>query len=558
MPLDAVCLSALASELNSRLYGARVDKIVQPSKDEVHLIMRGQEGGLRLLLSASAQHPRAHITKITRENPAVPPMFCMLLRKHLTGARFAGVRQPSMERVLIFIWDAADDMGEPVQKQLVCELMGRHANIILVGADGRIIFCLRRVDYEMSEKRQVLPGLFYHLPPTQGKIDPMSLTEDQLSGVFAEVGTPDEKWLLNTFEGLSPLICRELAYEGLPWSFFRLLEDIKVSKFLPAALEENGEMKDFSFREIRQYGNLYAVNTDFESFSDMLDSFYTRRDIRSQMNQRVSSLMKLAVNQRDRLVRKLKLQAEELEEAKDRERLREYGDLLMANLNKAVRGMKSVRVTDFYHPEQAETDIKLDEQKSPQQNAAKYYKDYTKAKNAEESLSGQIIRGEQELAYWESVIEELSRVSSEKEFEEIREELTPSRSKKKVKEKAALPQRFISSEGIVFYAGRNNRQNDQLTMKMASKNDIWMHAQKIPGCHVIIDTSNGHPGEITLLEAAAAAAYYSQGKNSPKVAVDYTSVKYVKKPGGAKPGMVIYDKFKTILVKPGISLNGGD
>lgn len=551
MPLDAICLTAVANELRKKLDGAKITKALQPSRDEVHLMLHSRGDNLRLLLSASQQNPRAHFTGISRENPAVPPMFCMLLRKHLTGGRFKAVTQPPLERALIFELECTDEMGAHTEKKLVCEIMGRHSNIILVGNDGRIIDCLRRVDSEMSEKRQVLPGMFYHLPPVQEKLDFLDMAESDVKCLWGAKSSDldTDKWLLNTFNGLSPLICRELAVRGMPESLFELRRMAADKAFSPYMLLEDGRPRDFSFMDITQYGGIYQVRPCAD-FSSMLDEFYTERDIRAQMAQKAQALIKRASANRDRITRKLALQRQELSQARDRERLRERGDLLMANLHLIKRGDETVTVTDFYSDSQAETEIKLDPKRSPQQNAAKYYKDYAKAKNAEALLEGQITKGETEIEYWESVIEELQRASSDRELQEIRDELAPRGVKAGKKEKLSAPMEFVSSEGVRIYAGRNNRQNDLLTFRLSDRNDIWMHTQKIPGCHVIVEAGAEQPGDQTLLEAAMIAAVFSKGKDSPKVPVDYTRVRYVKKPPGANPGMVIYDKFKTILVSP--------
>ncbi len=551
MPLDALVVTALAGELRRELTGARVDRIVQPARDEIQLALHTASGNVKLLISAGMRYPRVHLTTVARENPALPPMFCMLLRKHLQGARLCGLTQPPLERVLDLEWECVDELGEPVRRHLICELMGRHSNVILVGSDGRIMDCMRRVDSEMSERRQVLPGLFYALPPGQGKLSPMAVSEDELAALWTQKPpeTPPEDWLLHTFGGLSPLICRELAFQGMPEALLRLRRTVWEGMFTPFMLCEKDEIKDFSCVPIGQYGALYSCR-QAQSFSALLDEFYTKGDQREHMRQRGQSLQKTAAANRDRALRRVALQEQELAQAMNRERLREYGDLLMANLHIVGRGAAQVEVEDFYHPECARAVIALDAHKSPQQNAAKYYKDYAKAKNAEQLLAIQMERGRQEAQYWESVLEELGRVSSEKELTEIHEELSPPPRSRKQKEKVPQPHAFVSTEGIRFYAGHNNRQNDYLTFRLAARGDLWMHAQKFPGCHVVIDCSERRPGDDTLLEAAVVAATLSQGRNSPKVPVDYTLVRHVKKPPAAAAGMVIYDQFKTILVEP--------
>ncbi len=562
MPLDAVCLSALKRELEEALTGARVDKIYMPGREDVHLALRAPVGHVRLLLSSGNNHPRVHLTEAARENPATPPMFCMLLRKHLSGARLLSIEQPALERVLRFHFDAADEMGAIVRKTLVCEMMGRHSNIILCGPDERIIDCLRRVDAEMSERRQVLPGFFYHWPPGQDKQNPLE-TEEAVWRAMVMAAPPDTvwaDWLLARFAGIPPLICRELEArraQDTPEAFLAQVlawrQLVLSGDFAPWLVAGEDSPVDFSYMPITQYGDRYQL-TRAGSFSELLDSFYAARDLRDHLKVRAQDMLKLMTTLRDRARRKLAAQRKEWEQTQQRERLRECGDLLMANLHTLKKGVGAVTVFDFYHNEDAE--IRVNPLLTPQQNAARYYKDYQRAKTAEQTLSAQMAQGEAEILYLESVLEALGRTASSQDVEEIRQELTQGgylrqvRGKRPVKPLAAQPVRFVSSTGVPILAGRNNRQNDQLTLKMASKGDLWLHTQKIPGSHVVVLTGGGPPDDTTLGEAAQLAATLSQAAQSPKVPVDYTKVAYVKKPPGAKPGMVIYDNFKTILARP--------
>ena len=575
MPFDAVLLRAVRQELQSRALGAKIDKVQQPERDAIVLQLRSMGGGGRLLLCASPNRARIHFTEAAMENPSSPPMFCMLLRKHLVGGKLVAIEQPEMERALTLHLECTDEMGEPTQKRLIVELMGRNSNVILVDAEGRIVDALRRVDYEMSEKRQVLPGLFYHEPPQQEKLDPLALEPGAVAGMLQNVRDPiqADKWLLDHFAGLSPLVCRELSWRfcartdadlsrfTLPERehFAALLEDffqtIREEKFTPVLLEREGTPSDFSYTKIGQYES-YMTLRNMESFSQLLDAYYARRDQAERMRQKGQSLHKSLQNLRDRTARKLGNQRRELAAAQDRERLRQLGDLVTANLHGIVRGQPKLRCMDFYDPDGAEVEIPLNVTLSPQQNAAKYYKDYTKAKNAEKILREQIASGEAELAYFESVLDAMSRAESEKDLTEIRQELTEGGylrqqgGKKGMKSQPSRPMEFRSSEGEKIYVGRNNRQNDLLTLKTAYKGDVWLHTQKIHGSHVIIACSGHAPGERTLEEAAKLAAYYSQARQGQNVPVDYTQVRNVKKPAGAKPGMVIYDHYNTLYVKP--------
>jgi predicted ribosome quality control (RQC) complex YloA/Tae2 family protein len=547
MPVDTFAVSALASELSVSLEGARIDKLHMPGKTEIHITGRARRGPFRLLLSAHPQRARAHLTTAPRENPQQPPMLCMLLRKHLTGARFTGLSQPHLERVLHFYWDAADEMGVLSRKTLTVEMIGRHSNIILTGADGRVVDCLRRVDTEMSPERPVLPGLFYKNPPPQKKADPTAVTRDGFSALHGmkPPGMPDDEWLGITFTALHPIICRDIANSdsNMHTRFFEVMSHVMDNSFTPYFIKDNTDFVSIplsSLPQIRFNG----------TFSELLDALYTSRDQSEHIRQRASALTKTAKNNREKLLRKTGFLKEELTAAKNREHLRQDADLLMANLHRVSRGEESVTVGDFYNDDLPKT-IVLDVTKSPQQNAASLYKSYSKAKNAETALNSQLVQAERDIWYWESILDQLSRAGSERELDEIREEISPRRRSPRVKaQKLSQPQRYRSSSGMVFRAGRNNRQNDLLTMKMASRNDIWLHVQKIPGCHVVIETNGTEPDGQTLYEAASVAALFSAAAASPKVPVDYTAVKYVKKPPNAKPGMVVYDKFKTILAKP--------
>ncbi|MDR3207131.1 MAG: NFACT family protein [Oscillospiraceae bacterium] len=560
MPLDAVCLMALRGELEQALSGARVDKVYMPAREEVHLSLRTAGGHRRLLLSAGGNQPRVHLTEAARENPAAPPMFCMLLRKHLTGARLAAIEQPALERALSFRFDATDELGEPCRKTLVCELIGRHSNLILCDPDERVIDCVKRVDAEMSERRQVLPGLFYRQPPTQEKQNPLDTGEDVWRALLASA-SPDtdwDSWLLARFNGLSPLVCRELAArarDGGPEALWASVSDwrarVRAGQFEPWLLLDGENPVDFSYLPITQYGGQYTC-LRADSFSHMLDTCYAERSRREQLKARAQDMTRLLATLRDRARRKLTLQQTELEQTKDRERLREYGDILMANLHAVPRGVASVTLEDFYRGGQVA--VALNPALSPQQNAARYYKDCQRAKTAQQTLRVQLEKGETELAYLESVLEALARAADPRDVQEIRQELAQEgylrepKGKRPAKPTPSVPLRFVSSTGQPFLAGRNNRQNDQLTLKQAARGDLWLHTQKIPGAHVLIP--GGAPDETTLLEAARVAATLSQAAKSPKVPVDYTRVAHVKKPPGAKPGMVIYDNFKTLLVEP--------
>ena len=579
MPIDAVFLESLRCELQEQLLACRVDKVQQPERDTILLSMRGPNGGGKLLLTASPNHPRIQLTSLSFENPAQPPMFCMLLRKHLTGGRLVSISQPPLERLVELTFDCIDEMGTPCQKKLILEIMGRNSNLILTGADGRILDCLRRVDFEMSEQRQVLPGLYYHLPPAQGKRSPWDASEEELRALLCAQKTQKmaDSFLLETFGGLSPLLCRELVYavfgqvdldlsqltdaqrEDAAGKLFAALDRLHTGKRTPVILVRDERPWDFTCVPIRQYEDLITQEPQ-PSFSALLDTFYAKRDSLERMRQKTQALRKTLTNLHNRTARKLANQQKELEATFDREHLRRLGDIVTANLHVISRGQARLTAVDFYDPEMKEIDIPLNPAISPQQNAAKFYKDYQKAKTAEKVLAEQIAKGEAELSYLASVLDELSRVESERDMQDIRQELTEggylreTGQKKKMKLPASKPMVFRSSDGFEILVGRNNRQNDLLTCKLAQKQDIWLHTQKIHGSHVIIACAPETPPDRTVTEAMQLAAYFSQAREGQNVPVDYTRVKNVKKPAGAKPGMVIYDHYSTAVVTPDAAL----
>ena len=576
MPLDALCLSGVVHELQNALSGAKIDKIYQPGRDEVVLALRAPAGNVKLLLSANPSHPRAHLTQISRENPDKPPMFCMLLRKHLSGARLLELVQPPMERVVDLRLEALDELGDRVERRLVLEAMGRHSNLILLDGEGRIMDCLRRVDSDMSARRQVLPGLFYRPPPAQEKLDPSSLDRAALESALA--AAPEEsqadKWLLDTFGGLSPLICRELAFRAGGATDARLhqmgeggrsrlldeleglLRSVQENSFTPVMLEKEGHPSDFTFQPISQYGPAVSC-VPFPSFSALLDRFYEQRENQERVRQRGQDLIRSVTNARDRAARKIGLQEQELAATRDRERLRQFGDIITSNLHAMEKGMSRLTAADFYDPECPQIHIPLDPLLTPQQNAAKYYKEYNKAKTAESILTLQLEKGRRDLDYLNSVLEAIALAEGERDLQEIRQELTdtgylrrPSKARDRGKRVASKPMESRSSSGLRISVGKNNTQNDLLTTKQAFKSDLWFHTQKIHGSHVILWTEGGQPDLTSIQEAAQLAAWFSQGRESGKVAVDYTPVKYVKKPGGARPGMVVYTTYETAYVAP--------
>ena len=532
MALDAICLTAVLEELRGTLEGGRIDKVYQPSRDEIVLAVRGAGANVKLLLSASPNGPRLHLTKEVRENPAQPPMFCMLLRKHLTGARFLRLEQPELERIVLLRLESTDELGDKVGRTLVLEAMGRRANLILLDGEDRIIDCVRRVEGDVATgQRGIMPGLLYRLP------DPRP--------------------------GLPPLLERELDFrsngvsrgERLEEKLERLKETVGPEGFVPYGLVREDKLVDFTFLPILQYGPGTELRR-YESFSKLLDDFYASRATAEKVGQRGADLQKAVTRVRDRVARRVAQQELEREATKDRERKRELGDILTSNLYALRKGMGTVRLIDYYDPEGREVDIPLDPLLTPQQNAAKYYQEYNKAKTAEVVLGEQIEKGKRELEYLDSVLEAIVLAEGERDLAEIRQELTDTgylrrgaKAAKRMKV-AAKPMEFRSTAGLRISVGKNNTQNDLLTAKQAGKGDLWLHTQKIHGSHVILWTEGRTPDAGSIEEAAKLAAWFSQGRDGKKVPVDYTPVKYVKKPAGARPGMVVYTTYQTAYVDP--------
>ena len=562
MPLDAVTVSALAKELSERLEGGRIDKVQQPERDMLLLSLRAKGENLRLVIAAGTGNARAGITRGSFENPAEPPMFCMLMRKHLVGARILSVTQPEYERLLIFTLDTHDELGVQSEKKLAVELIGRSANAVLIGADGRIIDCMRRMDFAGDALRRMLPGMIYRLPPKQEKPVFFALDPEQRRALIASADktVPVDKWLMDSFSALSPLICRELAYRcnndyvNLPDACDALCEAVAAGELAPWLISIDGKPKDFSFMAISQYGPAAQLER-YDSFSEMLDAFYTRRDRAEQQRRRSHDLTKTVRTLRDRQQRKLAAQHEELRRTEGREDIRHQAELVTANIYRLRRGDRSLECEDYYDTACPVVHIELDPLKTPQQNAAALYKEYNKLKAAEQHLTVLTREGERQLDYLNSVLDELERAETDRDLSDIRRELTETgyirarKGGKAERVKPQLPLKFISDDGLEILAGRSNAQNDELTLKLARRTDYWLHTQRVHGSHVIIRCEGEEPPPRTLEQAAGIAAYYSQARGAGKVQVDYTMVRNVRKPSGALPGKVIYTDHKTMLAE---------
>lgn len=573
MALDGGYLRHICKEINDNAVNCRVEKVYQPNKDEIILSLRGLNGASKLLLSARANSPRINLTSYAPENPKVPPMLCMLFRKRLCGARLINARQEAMERIIFLEFDAANDLGDHIQLTLAVEIMGKYSNVIFIDENGFIIDALKRVDVSMSSQRLVLPGLKYSMPPAQDKINILECSpQDILDRLQAiTVDTRLSKALLNTIQGFSPVICRELEYltgkgadlttgsltqehkKRLLFFLERTAAQLQQCSGTPCMVVVNRKPMEFGFIDITQYGDTAQVKRE-ESFSALLDSFFNERDTAERMKAKSQDLHRLLTNTLERLSRKINSQTAELSTSVDREELRIKGDLLQANLYRIEKGASRVTVENYYDNNSPIT-IALNPAISATQNSQQYYKKYRKAKTAEQVLRVQIEKAKEDLEYIETVLEELGRATTEAELTEIRAELVEQGYAKaprgKQKKTASLPPlKFISSNGFTILVGRNNKQNDKLTLKTASKNDIWLHTKNIHGTHAIILTEGKEVDQATLTEAAQLAAYHSRARNSSQVPVDYTQVRNVSKPSGAKPGMVIYVKNKTLYVTP--------
>lgn len=576
MALDGAFLHCIREELLT-LVGSRIEKIHQPARDLLILCFRGKMGAVRVLCSASANAARIHITEQTIENPPQPPMFCMLMRKHLGGGKLENVRQDGLERILMLDFRCTNELGDSVVLTLVCEMMGRCSNLILLNETGRIIDSIRRVDEDISRVRLVLPGMEYSTPPREERLCFLRDEAQTIRETLADAPpAPLSKALIRHFEGISPIIARE-------WEFFagrgepltlplndeqtdRLLFVIGQSCEMIAQRQcrfttvrtKDGLLKDFAFRHIEQYGSL-MITAEYPTASAALDVFFSQRDHAARMRQRANDLFRFLVSATERIQKRLALQREELLACDTMETDRRRGDLLSANLYRLQRGDAVAVVEDFYEEDAPTVRIPLDVRMTPAQNAQLYYKKYQKACTAKKMLTTRIAAGEQELAYIDSVFDALTRAECESDLAQIRLELTEQgylkENRKGAKPPKALPPlAFRSSDGYEILVGRNNHQNDRLTLKTAEKTDIWFHTQLVHGAHVIVLTRGETPPDRTLEEAAMLAAYHSRGRDSAQVAVDYCPAKFVKKPAGGRPGMVIYTNYQTAFVTPDAEL----
>lgn len=568
MALDGIYLSSLIDEIKDIIIDCRVDKVTQPEKDEIILSFKKNRKVYKLLISSSSNYPRIHFTDFNKENPAQAPMFCMVLRKYLNTATVLDVRQIDSDRLLVIDFKSSDELGFDSVYSLIVEIMGRHSNISLVRTrDNLIMDSIKHITADINSFRVLYTGVEYIYPPSSTKLDVFNFSYDDFyKYLMAKDIQFTEKFFTGVFTGISSNLSSELVYryskENTPFNLehskniyeftINIFKDTLNNPFL-ASYAMSGKLKDFHCVELTS-----LKDCDYEKYdspSKLIENFYFQKDKYDRLNAKSSDLQKIVNNNINRCDKKIKILMETLKECDTKGAYKLNGELLTANIYSIKKGDKIAKVVNYYSENGEYVEIKLDENKTPSENVQYYYKKYNKFKKSEEMALIQMNLAENELQYLHSVLTNILNVENYNEIEDIKNELietgyiTFKKHNKGKKPKPTKPMHFISSDGIDIYVGRNNIQNDFLTLKLANKNDIWLHTKDIPGSHVIIKNSGNIP-ESTILEAGNLSAYYSKSKNSSSVPVDYTEVKNVKKPSGAKPGMVIYTTNKTLYITP--------
>lgn len=579
MPFDGIVTASVVQELNHQIQNGKIEKVYQPENNEIVLLIHRGKEKHRVFLTVDSAHPRVHLVPENPPNPPQPPAFCMLLRKHLQGGRISQVVQKSTERIIEFWIDSFNELGYPITKKLIAEIMGKHSNITLVdGETGKIIDSIKRISVDVNRYRQILPGMTYVYPPEQNKIPFSSLTYQEFLQILSDSSGTLEKGMVSGIMGLSPffadalcasaglsheLLCRETDEEIKNRLFLPIhttQKKVEKEEFSPAVwLDENDLPLDFHCFDHPTYTKDCKKIT-FESISQAADYFYGKKASSNRIKQKSTDLSKFLNSALEKLLLKKARLSEEILQAEKSDHYKLQGELLLANLYRITPGMNTITVQNYYTQEDME--IQLDSRLSPSDNSQRYYKKYNKAKTALKEKTVQLTETEKEIRYLESILHSLEESEDFTDVEAIRQELIDGgylkrRQKNNIKKAAELlpPHSYRSSDGFRILAGRNNKQNDQLTLKMAGSMDLWFHTKDIPGTHVILFTEGKEPSEKALAEAASVAAYHSKGRQSENVPVDYTKVKYVKKPSGAKPGMVIFDHNKTLYVSPAIPTN---
>lgn len=578
MALDGIVLSNIVSDFKNSLIGGRIDKIYQTEKDEIILNVRSQGVNYKVLLTAHSSYPRIHFTTQVKDNPTTPPMFCMLLRKHISGGRITDIIQPDFERIVEIHIESTNELGDLVTKRLIIEIMGRHSNIMLVNFDNNILDSIKHISRMQSSVREVLPGRKYVLPPSHNKINPLLRTFHSFADSLSMDDTmPIYKKLYTLYSGMSPLIAKEICYRAqIEYSILsNTLNDSQIKKlyneldliysnienqnYTPTMyVDENNKIISFSSVHLHSFDE--ALKKEFENISDLLEAFYFDQSESSRVNQKTYELRKLLQTHKERAIRKKEIQLHALEEVGQREEYKIWGELLTANAYSVPKQLNAFTTINYYDPDMSEITIPLDPQKNIIQNAQHYFKLYNKAKRTELAAKEQLKIIEEELIYLESLIATLDTLQNDNDITEFRQELVAGgyvkakRITRGNKISRSKPLHYISDDGFDIYVGKNNTQNDHLTLRTANSHDLWFHTKDIPGSHVIVVTNSKDTPENTILQAAQLAAYYSKAKTSSNVPVDYTIRKNVKKPNGAKPGMVIYENNKTLYVTPDESI----
>lgn len=576
MAFDGITIAAMVRELNNNLAGGRINKIAQPEGDELMITARGTEGQKRLLLSASASLPLIYFTEKNKVSPLTAPNFCMLLRKHIGSARIAGIRQPGLERVVEFDLEHLNELGDPCKKVLILELMGKHSNLIFCDDKNMILDSIKHVSSHMSSVREVLPGREYFITKTQDKWDPLTITQEEFLEHVCKKPVSAAKALYSSLTGLSPVIAEELCYRAsidgndamlslnevsclhLYHTLQRMMEDVKEGIFTPNIIYRGEEPVEYGVFPFQQYGSEYHSVT-FDSVSSMLETYYASKNILTRIRQKSADLRKIVQTALERNRKKLILQQKQMKDTSKKDKYKVYGELINTYGYNLPEGSRSLQALNYYTNE--EITIPLDETLTPAQNSKKYFDRYTKLKRTEEALTTQIADTESEIEHLESISNALDIARSESDLSQIKEELTQYgyikhhySGKKGAKMQAkSKPFHYISSDGFDIYVGKNNFQNDELTFKFATGNDWWFHAKKMAGSHVVVKTKDGELPDRTFEEAGRLAAYYSKGRTAPKVEIDYIQKKHVKKPGGAKPGFVVYYTNYSLMAEPDIS-----
>lgn len=590
MALDGIAISGIVSELRTKLTGGRIYKIYQPESDEICLVIKnrttGGGGTERLVLSADASLPLMYVTERIKENPAIAPGFCMLLRKHIGNGRITGIAQPGFERIVEFTIEHLDEMGDLCTKRLIVELMGKHSNIIFADADGVIIDSIKHISHQISSVREVLPGRRYVFPPSQDKQNPMEIDVNFFMNHVLMRPVSVSKAIYTSLTGISPVMANELAYragvdagmstaslsmadrERLYQAFDRMRRDILDENYAPCIAYEGYKPKEFGAVQLSMYGQpgdsahlpdgTFCGLKLFSSMSAVIEEYYSGKSVATRMKQRSADLRKIVANAIERTAKKYDLQLAQLKDTEKRDRYRVYGELITAYGYTAQPGARELTCENYYDGQ--EITIPLDPELSAMENGKRYFAKYNKLKRTYEALSGLAVSSKEELDYLLSVQTSLEFAKVENDLTQIKEELVQSgyirkhsgRDKGKRQEKGK-PLHYVSSDGYDIYVGKNNYQNEELTFKTAVGTDMWFHAKQMPGSHVIVRTEGAQElPDSTYEEAARLAAYYSSGKDAPKVEIDYTLRKNLKKPPKAKPGFVIYHTNYSMTIEPDI------